>query len=578
MRKESFASKLAFFTVLAVFGGSFIWWFVSRPSFLLYQAHSRIGKENQPAVIEQYRRLLKKTDLTPEKEIELRLGLGEFYLEASGEMGTVVLRSSDDRYGVDHPFLTYAKDEFDRVLKLNPKDARAHYDRGRLFLYQGLETFALEEINLSHKCDPKLPQPLTLLARIQLERGDPEIARDLALEALALSPDEDDARWVLVRSYSLLDDQENAQKEYHRLSFQFKTSPEVRSHFALFLAETNMWEEGEAEMNLVYRNDSENMWVLLNNGRFLLKKGFLEEASGQFMRAADLYRRNPWPYVWLVQVDVERGFLDRARHTVQILKEGLPRWPWTSLAEAQVLDGHGKVKEALDLLSEATEIQPKFFEAVLMKGEILLFKGDYDRLGPLIRPLLDKKIYESVGYTLLSQSFYEQKKWSLAEETAEIVIQNNVRDERPYVWLGLSRAHLGEWDAAERAFQFATKLNPFNMEAVGYFGYLKALEKKWVEADNNINWALQTSPRSAVLWCLKGQIHSLKNEGPEAIQCFQQAVSLKPYYLKAQLGLVESFWKKGDRQAAKASLEAALKINSHDKEVLSWRAKIRGFL
>src|SRR5690349_11244460 len=79
------ASQIALAAVLIVVGGSIVWWTKHRPSYLLYQAHSRLGMENQAAVITEYKRLLSQPSISKDDEIKYRKALGEFYVRAVQE-------------------------------------------------------------------------------------------------------------------------------------------------------------------------------------------------------------------------------------------------------------------------------------------------------------------------------------------------------------------------------------------------------------------------------------------------------------------------------------------------------------
>jgi len=71
-----------------------------------------------------------------------------------------------------------------------------------------------------------------------------------------------------------------------------------------------------------------------------------------------------------------------------------------------------------------------------------------------------------------------------------------------------------------------------------------------------------------------GSVQRMRKKWPEAIESFQNALSFQPTLLRAQLGLIEAYWMSRMPEKADAALAVALQINSKNKEVLAWRAKI----
>ena len=147
------ASRVALLSVVILVGGTFVWWYQNRPSYLLYQAHRELEGGNQASVIAEYKRLLTQKDLPKEEEIRLRRALGEFYVRAlqeSNGVSQIVSRS----YEVENPFIATAKNEFERIIELDPTHATAHYYLGRILWFRHLESFAIDESSANNAPKP----------------------------------------------------------------------------------------------------------------------------------------------------------------------------------------------------------------------------------------------------------------------------------------------------------------------------------------------------------------------------------------------------------------------------------------
>ncbi len=364
------ASRVALFFVLIVVGSIFFWWVRNRPSYLLYQATSEMNEGKQSAVISEYQRLLRKKDLPPAEEIRMRKALGTFFVRAFQETNGVSMYMNDSD-SVENPYLELAKREFDRVIVLDGKDAEAHYYLGRILWVRRLEAFAMEELNLSRQYDPKNPEPLWFLARAYLERGNASLARETALQALAIRPDYDEARQVLSDAYAALGDYRRAIEQFDRLSPGFRSDPDTLASHALLLARQKEWRAADHAISEAERIGPNNGRVKLLAGRVLLEKNELEEASGKFAQAAALMPKNVWPLVWQSIGFSRRNLCDEAARPAHYLAERLPRWAWSHLAMAECFKCQGETAHALSSLDEALRLSPELKEAIDLKVQIL---------------------------------------------------------------------------------------------------------------------------------------------------------------------------------------------------------------
>lgn len=573
--KSRLASQIALASVIVVVGASFSWWLRERPSYLLYKAHSGIGQDNQSAAIAEYRRLLSSNTLERDEELKYRLALGELYLRAVQESTGVSLLYREDDTQPANPFLGQAKKEFERILELDPDNAQAHYYLGRILWLQNLEPFALKELEAARQKDPTNPETLRYLSLIEQERGDPAAGREYALQALAAHPSNDEARMALIQAYALLGDQSHSLKEYEQLSPMFRDDPLVRAQHALYLANENYWDEAANEMEAAVNAAPQNGWVKILYGRVLLRRGLVEEAAGAFGQAQALMPKSVWPLVWRADVQAMRGECDEPVRAGQLLTDALPRWPWARLVNAWADVCRGDDGKAQSELDEALRLSPQFPEATLLKANILLDRGQYDELGRVIRPMLDEKVMEGDGHVLLARSFLSQGNGELAADMAEAAIRLDPQDHRAFAALALARAMMGDVAGAGRAFDNALHLNSFDTTTAAEAAHFRGIALKDGSAEATFRTLSERDPRNADVWSLWGDVQLQSAQYSDAVQSFQSAVALKPYLLRAQLGLVEANWKQGAVDRAASALGAAAAISPRNKEVMAWRARMR---
>lgn len=570
MKSRLTPSHIALLFVLVVVGGSFAWWAKSRPSFLLFQAHS--GGSDQAAVIHEYQRLLKRKDLPKDKEIEYRKALGEFYVRAIQETRSYSVFVQDPSV-VDHPYLKSAKEQFDRILELDPNDSQGHYFLGRVFLLRQMESYAMEEFEKSRRLGPHNPDPAYFLSLIYQEREEPLKARELAEQALAIAPHSDDARMALVEAYRLSGDFQQAFKEFELLSPAYRAIPLTRARHAYFLSQQNYWDQARSEIKDALAADPGNGWIKVINAQLLMEQGRFTQAGGELAQAEGIMPKNPWPLPWHVKAWAALGRCEESSRASQFLIEALPRWPWSFWAGAHHQLCQGRELAALSSLDEALRLAPDFSAAHQMKAQILADKGQYEELGRMIRPLLDKKLHESLGYVFLAQSFYEQGKTDLALDSAEEAIRSDSRNAWAFVWLALARLQKGDKDAGLRALNEGLRMRPFDEDLIA----MEALFRSRADGEETFSTLykkIEEQTRNANVWLALGEVEKSKGHTPEAIWAYQRALELRPYLLKAQLGLVTLYSKSGEKDKASAALKKAFEINPKSSAVLEWRKKI----
>ena len=572
--KSRLASQIALLSVIVVVGVSFALWFRERPSYLLYQAHNGVGGENQAAAIAEYKRLLGANKLERDDELKYRMALGELYLRAVQESTGVSLLYQEDETAPVNPFLLSAKKEFIRILDVEPDNALAHYYLGRILWLQNLETFALKELEISRQKDPSNPETLRYLSLIHQERGDPALGREFALQALASHPSHDESRMALIQAYALLGDHANSLKEYERLSPGFRENPIIRAQHAFYLAQENYWTEAADEIEAAVNADPANGRAKLFYGQILLSRGMVEEAAGVFAQAQALMPKSVWPLVWRAKAQFLRGQCDEPVRAAQILTEGLPRWAWGRLVGAWAALCRGDDRRAISELDEALRLSHDFPEAAEVKAEILLDRGQFDELGRVIRPMLDEKVLQSEGNVLLARSFLAQGNGELAAEMAESAIRLDQQNHRAFAALGQARALNRDSAGAERAFDTALRLNAYDTTVAAQAAHFHALSARG-GTSAEFRALSEKDPRNAELWYLWGDAQLNAKEYSDAVQSFQTAVALRPYLLKAHLGLVDANYRMGSYDRADSALAAAAAINPGNKDVVMWRSRKR---
>jgi predicted Zn-dependent protease len=106
--------------------------------------------------------------------------------------------------------------------------------------------------------------------------------------------------------------------------------------------------------------------------------------------------------------------------------------------------------------------------------------------------------------------------------------------------------------------------------------YVRGLRLPAAEGDAIFRDISARAPREPYVWLMWGDLSARQNRFSDAIQQYQTAVSLRPWLLRAHLGLVASNWALKHYDRAAQALADARNINSRHPDVVAWRDRIRG--
>jgi len=181
---------------------------------------------------------------------------------------------------------------------------------------------------------------------------------------------------------------------------------------------------------------------------------------------------------------------------------------------------------------------------------------------------LDPKF--ALAYAQLSRTHAEMY-WYVYDHTLErLEMAKKAVDRALQLEPDLPEAHLAlghyyyhghlDYDRALEEFAIARKNLPNDSDLLSYIGYVQRRQGKFEEALANIKRASELDPLSNFLARILGETFMLMRNYPEALRCFDRAISLapdlpEPYSYKASLYL----HREGSTEKARAVVEEALK-------------------
>jgi tetratricopeptide (TPR) repeat protein len=262
-----------------------------------------------------------------------------------------------------------AIENYQAILRLNPRLTAAHNNLGRLYYQQNKLEEAVKSLSRACELDPKLAAPRALLGFALFQMGDFDSARRELTTASKLSPRDGNARLFLARSLVELGDLKGAAKLLEQLQQEDPKNAEV-----LYTLGTVYSSLAETTIGKIQTVDPKSYLIEVLLGKYSEIKQVYRDAAEHYKRAIerapdipDLYYRYAHA-LWL------GGDAENALAQYKLALALNPYDHRSYWEEARVLLADDP-QEAVRLATRALELKPDLVEALTVRGRALLSLG-----------------------------------------------------------------------------------------------------------------------------------------------------------------------------------------------------------
>jgi tetratricopeptide (TPR) repeat protein len=479
--------------------------------------------------------------------------------------------------------LTTARDEFRKVLALDPDLAEADVNLG--LVYNELGEYSLSASNLSAGLHqrPNLAGPIIVLGIDYLKLEEPEKAIPALERGLRLDPSNLEGHRALSRCYLAQGDFRQTADEYQKMA-------------SLDPDRADAWYNlGHDYLNLSARLAFRGSRTYLNSpwghrflGDNMFQRGRWRDAAAEYIQAVAIEPGEPGLHVSLGEAYLHEGKLDQAEAEFQ---QELQRDPQSEpallgLAETRLVNGNAMA--ALEVVRKVWEISPEFLALRRAFPTVQISAGAPKALaeglqsapaGPA-KDFLLAGLYAQAGTAQAdekSNAFQADfRKWEEARSEASgqegepnpcnvhryTDCVRRLESQKPLarsdlLFLGRTQYTLQQYgDAADTLAQLLPATDKVSAEA----SYWLALSYQALGADcyDRLQESFPTSWRTLEL---RAEGFNLHDDTSAAIQGYQQALQLRPNEAELHEALGELFLKKKSYDEAQAELEMSLKLD-----------------
>jgi putative PEP-CTERM system TPR-repeat lipoprotein len=426
-------------------------------------------------------------------------------------------------------------------------------------------------LDLGHPADEVIP----VLARAYLEAGRPEmVARDMSRLAPLGNPQARAAlQAALAEAWGALSDMGKMEHHLRAALALDPQQPQALRTQTRLLASRGDIPGAKAILTEALRQHPEDTSLLALRGDFEVIEGAPDAAAKTFGAALAKDKLYVSAHVRLISLHLAAKKLADATKQLEAMREALPRHALTVYMEAQIAFESGEVAKARDLCRALLRASPENAQVLHLAGVAEASLGSLvTAQSHLTKALQLEPDDQSLRHNLASV-YLRLGQPRIALTVLKPVLDTDRAESQVLATAGQASLQLGEVEAAERYFALALQRQPNDLKlrllnavatlqrpasADRGLAQLRDLtqqdpsvesdkalagaylvRRQWVEATASINQALKKSPNDASLHELLGRILAAKGDRQAARSSLEKAIQLDGSNLSSSMALAQ---------------------------------------
>ncbi len=273
--------------------------------------------------------------------------------------------------------------------------------------------------------------------------------------------------------------------------------------------------------------------VLLATGKLKEGQGKDAEAETYYNRAIDASPNQISAYVALANLKSKQGDPSSA---LQILQTGLEQAPAAALAYETLGNYYSSQKDyqtAIESYQEGLNVMPGAVELMVSQGNVYVdeYQAAKDKLATA-KALLQSRL-DYYNKTLLMPD----RDWAIPIKADAITNLLYSQGRVTYAQIAVDNAK-SSTETASAEFNQALDVQPNNTAAMIGLGKVSEINEQLQEAIQYYQQGLSINPYSVDLWNALGQVYLLNGNGVEARDAFRNAIHLSPSNQQASYGII----------------------------------------
>lgn len=396
--------------------------------------------------------------------LDARKLLGRIYLRSLGDMQSGTQSSE---------ILKRAIEQYEAIVKIDPKSVDDHLLLGRLYRLNNDMAGAEQQFKTAVQLDPDSEDAVTTLSYLYNEQGNTE----KAAQVLTAIPDA-----------------ERSAKLYAALGYTYEQAKDYKKAI-------------EAYKQAVAQ-DKDNLDAMRGLAQNLMNDGQTDAALEQYKQIVDADPQDPQSYMRIAEIYRRDGKFDQALDALKKAEMYVQDSLEVPYNMAVIYQAQGKFDEATNVLAGLVQKSEKP-NGNYTPGERNNRAVFLERLGSIYRdtgkPQLAIETFRKMlalgdenatrGYQEIIETHRDAKEWQKATDVAREAVEKLPNDRELKLVLAGQLADMGQPDQAISQARALLKGTPEDRQVYIALGQINSRLKRWKEAEDNFNKALQLSSK-----------------------------------------------------------------------------------
>jgi tetratricopeptide (TPR) repeat protein len=315
-------------------------------------------------------------------------------------------------------------------------------------------------------------------------------------------------------------------------------------------------------------------------GEAYLKASKYQEASLEFRNAIQIDDKLAAAHWGLARAfeGLERypEMLDELRKTVTLDQNNLEAR--IKLGNYYLGGSRGRsevIAESERLAKEILAKDPNNIEGHILMGSVLFAQNQKDKAFEELNHAIEIDPKRVESYLSLAKFYVANKDSQKAEELFKRAISVNDNSPLAHTEYGKFLAQNNRGTEAEAELRKACDVAPSDRNSRFMLASYYLVTRQFDKAEAAYKVVAALEPDSPENKAVLADFYSAINRPDDAVRIYQDILSKSPDYLLGRYRLAEILLAKGDTQAANTQIEEALKKDSHDRQALLLRARLK---
>src|SRR3954451_4837936 len=231
--------------------------------------------------------------------------------------------------------------------------------------------------------------------------------------------------------------------------------------------------------------------------------------------------------------------------------------------------------EAEKLVKEILQKDPNHIEGHILNGSVLFARGQRDQAFAELNRAIELDPQRVKSYLSLARFYLVTKDLPKAEEIYKRAIQLNDNSALAHTEYGKFLVQANRQDEAEAELRKAVEVEPNERNSQFVLASFYLVTKQLDKAEASYKALAELDKDKPESRAVLADYYSAVSRLDEAAQIYQDVLAKSPDYMQGRYRLGEILLMRGDRKGTMAQVDDLLKKDSHDRQALLLRARVK---